>query len=83
MFLKLMETSIAELKGEVVVEELEPEINLPLDAFLPEQYVSDIDQRLSLYRRLARMSDLKAISTLKDEMTDRFGKVPKKSIICY
>ena len=33
---------------------------------------------LSLYRRLAKMTDLKAISTLKDEMTDRFGKVPKQ-----
>ena len=76
MFLKLMESSMAELKGETVVEELEPEINLPLAAFLPEQYVEDIDQRLSIYRRLSRMTDVKSVSELKAEMEDRFGKLP-------
>lgn len=79
MFLKLMETSIAELKGEPVQEELEPEIHLPFSAFLPETYVSDIDQRLSLYRRLAKVSDLKAIGQLKAEMTDRFGRLPEEA----
>jgi transcription-repair coupling factor (superfamily II helicase) len=76
MFLKLMESSVAEIKGEPVQENLEPEINLPLSAFLPESYVPDIDQRLCLYRRLAKMRDLKEISGLKEEMTDRFGHLP-------
>ncbi|MGD9364586.1 MAG: transcription-repair coupling factor [Desulfobacteraceae bacterium] len=79
MFLKLMETSIAELKGEPVQEPLEPEINLPFSAFLPETYIPDIDQRLSLYRRLAKMTDLKAIGNLKTEMTDRFGRLPDEA----
>lgn len=79
MFLKLMETSIAELKGEPVQEPLEPEINLPFSAFLPETYIPDIDQRLSLYRRLAKMTDLKAIGNIKAEMTDRFGRLPEEA----
>jgi len=79
MFLKLMETSIAELKGEPIQEELEPEINLPFSAFLPETYIADIDQRLSIYRRLAKMGDLKSISALKTEMTDRFGRLPEEA----
>jgi transcription-repair coupling factor (superfamily II helicase) len=79
MFLKLMESSIAEIKGEPIQEDLEPEINLPLSAFLPETYVPDIDQRLSLYRRLAKMQDLKALSELKREMADRFGRLPEEA----
>jgi transcription-repair coupling factor (superfamily II helicase) len=79
MFLQLMESSISELKGEPVVEDLEPEINLPLSAFLPETYIPDIDQRLSLYRRLARMTDLKTIGALKAEMQDRFGPLPEEA----
>ena len=79
MFLKLMESSMAELKGEPVHEPLEPEINLPLSAYLPEAYIADIDQRLSLYRRLARMEDVKSISALKRELQDRFGKVPEET----
>ena len=79
MFLRLMESSVAEIKGEPMVETLEPEINLQISAFLPEQYVEDIDQRLSLYRRLARMEELKEISALKTEMEDRFGKLPDEA----
>ncbi|MCP4747814.1 MAG: transcription-repair coupling factor [Desulfobacteraceae bacterium] len=79
MFLKLMESSIAELKGEPLQEDLDPEINLPVSAFLPETYIPDIDQRLSLYRRLARMSSLKPISELKAEMQDRFGHLPEQA----
>jgi transcription-repair coupling factor (superfamily II helicase) len=79
MFLKLMESSIAEIKGEPVQEDLEPEINLPMSAFLPETYVPDIDQRLSLYRRLAKMHDLKALGDLKGEMADRFGRLPEEA----
>ncbi len=79
MFLKLMESSIAEIKGEPIQEELEPEIHLPLSAFLPETYVPDIDQRLSLYRRLAKMRDLKELTDLKGEMADRFGRLPQEA----
>ena len=58
MFLKLMESSIAELKGEATVESLEPEINVNLSALLSENYIPDIDQRMSAYRRLAKMMEL-------------------------
>jgi len=80
MFLKLMETSIAELKGEKTLEALDPEINIPLSAFLPESYMPDIDQRLTAYRRLARMTDPKDIAEFKSEMIDRFGELPPEAV---
>jgi transcription-repair coupling factor (superfamily II helicase) len=79
MFLKLMEEAVAQLKGEPMSEGLEPEINLPLSAFIAEDYVTDIDQRLSIYRRLARMTDLKEIAAIKDELADRFGRLPEET----
>jgi transcription-repair coupling factor (superfamily II helicase) len=79
MFLKLMEDSVAELKGEPHREELEPEINLPMSAFLSETYIADIDQRLTLYRRLAKMDALKEIAAFKAELTDRFGPPPEEA----
>jgi len=80
MFLKLMENAVAELKGEPVVENLEPEINVNMSAFFPESYMPDIDQRLSAYRRLAKMTDLKEISDFKAELTDRFGELPEEAV---
>jgi transcription-repair coupling factor (superfamily II helicase) len=76
MFLKLMENAIAELKGQMPVEPLNPEINVRLSAFLSESYIPDIDQRMAAYRRLARMSELKDVTDFKNELTDRYGKPP-------
>jgi transcription-repair coupling factor (superfamily II helicase) len=73
MFLKLMENSMAKLKGETVQERLEPEININMPASLPEFYIADIDQRLYAYRRLAKMTELNEITDFKAELTDRFG----------
>ncbi|MDL2275478.1 transcription-repair coupling factor [Desulfosarcina sp. OttesenSCG-928-G10] len=77
MFLRLMEEAVSQMKGEPVIEGLEPEINLPMSAYMAEDYVADIDQRLSFYRRLARMTDLKDISAMKAELIDRFGPLPE------
>ena len=79
MFLKLMEEAVAQLKGEPIIEGLEPELNLPMSAHLAENYVPDIDQRLSFYRRLAKMTDIKDISAMKAELLDRFGQLPEEA----
>ena len=75
MFLKLMESAIADIKGEPLQENLEPEVNLNISAFIPESYISDIDQRLSAYRRLARIDTLEEIQDFKSELIDRFGNL--------
>jgi len=79
MFLKLMEEAVAQLKGEPRTEGLEPEINLPMSAYVAEDYVDDIDQRLSIYRRLAKLDSLKDISDMKAELVDRFGPLPEEA----
>ena len=76
MFLKLMENTMAELKGEPVREALDPEINLPMSALISAAYIVDIDQRLTAYRRLARMTSLGEISDFKAELIDRYGPLP-------
>jgi transcription-repair coupling factor (superfamily II helicase) len=76
MFLKLMENSMAELKGERVREALEPEVNIDLPASIPESYIQDIDQRLSTYRRLTKITALGEIDEFKMELMDRFGALP-------
>ncbi|MGB5156989.1 transcription-repair coupling factor [Desulfobacterium sp. N47] len=79
MFLKLMEEAVCELKGEPVNKIIEPEINISMSAYLSELYVSDIDQRLTAYRRLSRMTELYEVSDFKAELEDRFGPLPKEA----
>lgn len=79
MFLKLMESAVSELKGERVAEPLDPEINVNLSAFISEAYITDIDQRMLTYRRLARMTDLQEIVDIKAELSDRYGLMPEEA----
>ncbi|MCX7911566.1 MAG: transcription-repair coupling factor, partial [Dehalococcoidales bacterium] len=53
-----------------------PSIELPLDAFIPESYVADLDTRLELYRNLAEVSDVRRVEDIRREYTDRFGTPP-------
>jgi transcription-repair coupling factor (superfamily II helicase) len=79
MFLQLMENAISDIKGEPAVEALEPEINVGLSAFLPEDYIPAIDQRLTVYRRLAGLKELKDIADIKEELIDRYGNMPEEA----
>jgi len=79
LFLQLMEEAVAELKGEPILQPLEPEINLQLSAYLSETYIPDIDQRMLLYRRLARMAELAEIADIRTELADRFGALPNEA----
>jgi transcription-repair coupling factor (superfamily II helicase) len=60
------------------LQPLEPsvQINLPLDARLPEGYVPDGSLRLQLYRRLAGLAAKKGIDEMRAELEDRFGPLP-------
>ena len=53
------------------------EINLHVPALLPPDYVSDVHQRLSLYKKLASCDDEDALLTLQEELIDRYGKLPE------
>ncbi len=77
-YTQLMEKAVRELKGEAVVEEITPEIHFHLPAFIPETYVEDPGERLSLYRRLSLSRSDEEVETVREELIDRFGKIPKE-----
>jgi transcription-repair coupling factor (superfamily II helicase) len=75
-YMELLEETIEELRGNVQVAEVDPEIRLPVVARLPEAYVSDVSQRLVLYKRLASSRDESELDGLRDEILDRYGPLP-------
>ncbi|MBI5967859.1 MAG: transcription-repair coupling factor [Deltaproteobacteria bacterium] len=76
MYLQILEQAVQELKGEEVVEEVEPEIDLPIPAFIPADYVEDINQRLIFYRRFSSARSEKEVEEIGEELRDRFGPMP-------
>ncbi len=78
LYTQLMRRAIAELKGEAPAPEIEPEIHLPVHAYIPEDYLPDAHQRLALYRRLSQMESDEEIGSFREEILDRFGPIPEE-----
>ena len=76
-YLRLLEETIAGLKGEEERPAVQPELAFDADAFLPDRYVPDAQQKLALYRRLSRLRDPAAIEDFRAELQDRYGPLPE------
>ncbi len=76
LYNSLLEKSIRELRGEEVKDRVTPEIRLPIDAFIPAEYISDNNQRLIFYKRFSLMEGEKEIEEIEIELKDRFGPLP-------
>jgi transcription-repair coupling factor (superfamily II helicase) len=72
----MLEEAVAELKGEEISRPRDPELNVDVPGFIPDDYVPDTGQRLDLYKRLASAVDQDEIQGLVGEMVDRYGPVP-------
>ena len=57
-----------------------PEINLHAPALLPATYCEDVHERLMLYKRLANCNHGDDVSRLREELVDRFGKLPEPAV---
>lgn len=76
-YIEILERAISELKGEEIKEEIEPALNINIDALIPEEYIEDVTVRLGMYRRIARAKSEEELQELSSEMRDRFGDMPR------
>jgi transcription-repair coupling factor (superfamily II helicase) len=76
MYMKLLEETIRELKGEDVEDDIRAAVNLQVDFRLDESYVPDMNQRLTIYRRMAAARSEAEIAGIVDEAQDRYGAPP-------
>ena len=77
LYTELMEKTVREIKGETIAEEeLLPEIQLGVSAFIPEEYVQDVHQRLVLYKRISLAANDEDINQIKSELQDCYGTLP-------
>ena len=77
MYCKLLNETVKALSGEEVEESVETRINLPVEAYLPDEYVPDSRQKVSLYKKIAGLETAIDRADLEAEMSDRYGKIPE------
>jgi transcription-repair coupling factor (superfamily II helicase) len=81
LYNRLLAEAVEERKArregrEPMVERLPATIDLPVDAYLPDDYVPDEAQKLELYRRLGRAGSVESLGAVRSELIDRFGPLP-------
>jgi transcription-repair coupling factor (superfamily II helicase) len=76
MYMKLLEQTVRELKGEEVEDDIRATVNLGVDLRIDESYVPDMNQRLMLYRKVAAARRDEEIDRVIEEAADRYGTPP-------
>jgi len=76
-YVRLLDETVRELKGEEVAPEIHSTLNLGLDIRIPPDYIADENQRLRAYRQIANASDAAARERTEKELEDRYGTVPE------
>lgn len=77
LYCKLLDDAVRKLKGEKVEEEIETNINLPIEAFLPDDYIPDSRQKISIYKKISALKNEKQKDDLTKELKDRYGDLPE------
>ena len=76
MYIRLLEETVQELKGEEVPLEIHSTLNLGLDIRIPPDYVPEEEQRLRAYKRIADLKTEEQAQKIRDEFADRYGAPP-------
>ncbi|MXX02844.1 MAG: transcription-repair coupling factor [Gemmatimonadetes bacterium] len=76
LYCRLLKEAMQDLKGETREEAPEAEVELQVGAFIPDDYIADRKLKVGFYQRLSRVEDEQEVASLREEMQDRFGRLP-------
>jgi transcription-repair coupling factor (superfamily II helicase) len=76
MYMKLLEQTVRELKGEEIEDDVRATVNLRVDLRIDASYVPDMNQRLMLYRKVAAARHEEELDRVLEEAIDRYGPLP-------
>jgi transcription-repair coupling factor (superfamily II helicase) len=77
MYTRLLEETIREMKGERIEAEVETSMNLGVDIYIPKNYISEENLRMTFYKKIASASTDDRLNEIRNELRDRFGALPQ------
>jgi transcription-repair coupling factor (superfamily II helicase) len=80
LYNRLLETAVAELRGVTLDKLPDTTMELDLELYLNDEYVNDRQQKVDIYRRVADAKSLATIEAIREEVTDRFGRMPQSAV---
>ncbi|MFK8182648.1 MAG: transcription-repair coupling factor [Phormidesmis sp.] len=76
LYMDMLEESIAEIRGQEIPQVDETQVDLKVTAFIPADYIPDVDQKMSIYRNLVSASTRRELLEIVADLNDRYGNLP-------
>ncbi|MFB2938202.1 transcription-repair coupling factor [Aerosakkonemataceae cyanobacterium BLCC-F154] len=76
LYTEMLQEAIQEIRGQEIPQVDDTQIDLSLTAFIPSDYVTDIDQKMSAYRSVAAAKSKEELEQIVAEWSDRYGAIP-------
>ncbi|NEP19433.1 MAG: transcription-repair coupling factor, partial [Leptolyngbya sp. SIO4C1] len=76
LYMDMLEEAIAEIRGQEIPQVDETQVDLKVTAFIPTDYIPDIDQKMSLYRSLVAADSKRELMQIVADLNDRCGNLP-------
>jgi transcription-repair coupling factor (superfamily II helicase) len=77
LFSQMLMEAVTEARGEPIVAHPDIRVDLPLPAFLPEEYLPEVDERVRFYRRLAGAPTVETVDAVAAELAEKYGALPE------
>lgn len=77
LYCKMIDAAVKEAKGETVKPEIDTVMEVPIDAHIPKKYIPRETGRISMYKRIAAITDIDSFRDVQDELIDRYGEIPR------
>jgi transcription-repair coupling factor (superfamily II helicase) len=76
MYCKLLLDAVKEEQGEVVLQAFETSIDININAYIPDKYITSEEQKLEIYKKIAHISNKEDYFKIQEEIEDRYGNLP-------
>ncbi|MGL5874521.1 MAG: transcription-repair coupling factor [Xenococcaceae cyanobacterium] len=76
LYMEMLQEAIKEVQGQEIPQVEDAQVDLPLTAFIPADYITDLEQKMDAYRAVAAASSKRELSQIEAEWSDRYGTVP-------
>ncbi|SHJ98666.1 transcription-repair coupling factor [Tepidibacter formicigenes] len=76
LYVKMLNEAIRKVKGEDIEEVIDTEIDLNVNAYIPDSYIKDEGTKIEIYKKIAAIEDKKDKDNIEEEIEDRFSDIP-------
>ena len=80
LYMEMLEDAIKEIRGQEIPQVDDTQIDLNLTAFIPADYIADLDQKMSAYRAVASAQSKKELTEIAADWSDRYGTIPPAAL---